>query len=284
MKGILPISQSSFLPISQSSFLADLDLVGSGESYANCGSYFTVGCLNVDDHVGMNLDGVDMEGKAYLERHKISCHRPLCPICWTDWANREKDKATQRLRAFVLKRRSLKPIHVTVSVPHADYGLSLEMMRKKVYKALKTVHCFGGMMIYHPKRQNHYDGSWYFSPHFHVLGYGWIVDVHRNYVSSGYVVKNVGIRKTVEGTIYYQLSHCGISPKHHAVTWFGALSYAKLHVRYDEKDGSRCPLCHEKLKKLIWIGPGICSLPDVEGVAFYDDPNNWVEKRCDSYA
>jgi hypothetical protein len=261
--------------------LADFELVGSGESYANCGSYFTVGCLNVEDHKGMNLDGVNMEGKAYLERRKVSCHRPLCPKCWPDWANREKDKTTERLKAFVLKGRNLKPIHLIVSVPHVDYGLSLENMRKKVYRALKTVRCLGGMMIYHPKRQNKNDGSWYFSPHFHIVGYGWIVNVHQNYVISGYVVKNVGIRKTIEGTVYYQLSHAGFSMKHHTITWFGALSYGKLHVEYIEKKNSECPLCHQKLRRLTWIGQGKCPLPDIEGVAFYDDASNWMKKSID---
>lgn len=277
MRGILPISQSSF------SLHADFALVGSGEAYESCGSFFTVGCLNVDEHRGMNLDGVNMEGKAYLERHKNSCHRPLCPTCWPDWANREKDKAAQRLRAFVLRGRNLKPIHVTVSVPSFDWGLSLPEMRQKVYRALKAVHCLGGMLIYHPKRQNKYERTWYFSPHFHVLGYGWILDVRRNYVESGYVVKNIGIRKTVEGIIFYQLSHCGVSSDHHAVTWFGALSYGKLHVEYEEESPSECPLCHGKLSRLIWIGQGECLLPDVEGVAFFDDPDNWVVKRSVSY-
>jgi hypothetical protein len=259
-------------------FPADFDLVGSGEAYGNCGSFFTVGCLNVDAHQGMNLDGVDMEGKAYIERHKQSCHRPLCPTCWPDWDNREKDKAATRLKAFVLKGRSLKPIHLIVSVPEADYGLSVPEMREKVYRALKRVHCLGGMMIYHSKRERKSDGSWYFSPHFHIVGYGWIQDVRKNYLESGYIVKNVGIRKTVEGTIFYQLSHCGISAKHHAVSWFGALSYGKLHVRYDEKEDPMCPICHERLRRLLWIGPGKCSLPEIDGGVFYDDPSNWMEK------
>lgn len=258
-------------------FFADFPLTGSGESYGNCGSYFTVGCLNVEEHVGMNLDGVDMTGKAYLERHKQSCHRPLCPVCWMDWANREKDKATARLEAFVLKGRSLKPIHLTVSVPRFDYGLSLQDMRQKVYRSLKEVHCLGGMMIYHPKRQKD-DKSWFFSPHFHIIGYGWIVDVRRNYFASGYVVKNIGIRKTIEGTIYYQLSHCGISEKHHTITWSGALSYGKLHVEYEDTEPQNCPICGEKVHRLLWIGKGKCELPDVEGGFYFDDPSNWMEK------
>jgi hypothetical protein len=265
------------LPISQSSFLADFPLVGSGESKADCGHFYTVGCLNGEEHEGMNLDGQNMEGKAYLERHKNSCHRPLCPICWEDWATREVAAARKRLDAYVLRGRTLKVIHVTVSVPHVDYGLSLQDLRRKAYKALKKVHVFGGMAIYHPKRQTD-TKKWYFSPHFHILGYGWLTDVRANYIHSGYVVKNIGIRKTVEGTIWYQLSHAGISEKHHSVTWFGVLSYGKLKVRKEEEAPRVCPLCGRPLRRVYWIGEGEPSLPDIEGMAFYDDPNNWMEK------
>jgi hypothetical protein len=256
---------------------SDFPLVGSGQAYVGCGSFFTIGCLNVDEHVGMNLDGVNMEGKAYLQRVKRSCHRPLCPTCWSDWANRETKHAVERLDAFVLKGRNLKPIHLTVSVPSWHYGLTIEKMREKAYAALKRVHCLGGALIYHPKRRGT-SKQWYFSPHFHVIGYGWIVDVRRNYVYSGYVVKNIGIRKTVHGTIWYQLSHCGISEKHHTVTWFGCLSYGKLHVNRHEEEPHRCPLCDAELRQVLWIGAEEPCLPDIEGFVFYDDAANWMEK------
>jgi hypothetical protein len=276
--GILPIRQSRFHGVAA---LADFPLAGSGNPLPGCGSYFTIGCLNVEDHKGMNLDGVDMEGKAVLQRIKRSCDRPLCPDCRDDWANREVSKAVQRLDAFVLKGRSLRPIHLIVSVPHADYGLSLTDMRKKVYRVLKAVHCVGGLMIYHSKRKVQVRGGpWYYSPHFHVVGYGWIMDVRATYNHFGYVIKNVGIRKTVEGTIFYQLSHCGVSPDHHTVTWFGALSYGKLHVDYVEKDDC-CPLCKNKFHRVMWVGPGPCPLPDVEGVIYFDGPENWVRWRFD---
>jgi hypothetical protein len=256
---------------------SDFPLVGSGQAYVGCGSFFTIGCLNVDEHMGMNLDGVNMEGKAYLQRVKRSCHRPLCPTCWEDWANREAKKAVERLNAFVIKGRNLKPIHLTVSVPSWHHGLTIAKMREKAYAALKRVHCLGGMMIYHPRRQRQAK-TWYFSPHFHILGYGWIVDVRQNYVYSGYVVKNIGIRKTVHGTIWYQLSHCGISEKHHTVTWFGALSYGKLHVKYHEEEAHCCPLCGRPLHQVLWIGPEDPCLPDIEGFVFYDDVDHWMEK------
>jgi len=47
------------------------------------------------------------------------------------------------------------------------------------------------------------------SPHFHILGYGWVHHVKENYESNGWIVKNLGIRNSVRATAHYQLSHCG---------------------------------------------------------------------------
>jgi len=266
-KGMLPIGQSSFMESS------DFSIVGSGNAQNSCGVWFTKGCLNVEGHRGMTLDGVDMEGKAFLRRVQNSCDRPLCPTCWEKWVGRETKRAVQRLEAFVLKGRHLKAIHVVVSVPKVHYGLSFVEMRKNVYRALKRVRCVGGLMIYHPRRWN-FQGS-YFSPHFHVVGYGWIVDARANFMNTGYVIRNVGKRKTLGGTIRYLLSHCGISAKHHSVTWFGALSYGKLHVVY-EKEHCTCSVCGNKLRRLCYVGTAPLNLPDVEGAVFIDDAVRWI--------
>ena len=259
-------------------FLANFALTGSGSAYSSCGSYFTKACLDATAHHSRNtlFEGINPnhEGSAYLRRFKKSCDRALCPVCWGDWANREKDQAVQRIRAFKIRG---KPIHLAVSVPKKDWVLSIADMRIEVYKSLRAVHCIGGMLIYHPKRQK-LDKSWFFSPHFHVLGYGWILDVRKNYFESGYVVKNLRIRKTLEGTIWYQLSHCGISEDYHTVTWFGALSYNKLKVIYKEPEPAVCELCQGKLRQVMWIGKGSMPLPDIEGVGFLDDPGNWMYK------
>ena len=275
--GILPYSQSMF-------YGADFPLVGSGEAYGDCGLVFAVGCLNVEAHKGMNLDGVDMTGKAVIKYVKNSCHRALCPKCWSFWANRECDSAIRRLDAFVLKNsggKRLNPIHVIVSVSHVDYGLSLQELRKKMYRALKRVGLVGGMVIYHPKRKRRI-GEWYFSPHFHVVGYGWIRDVRKNYVHSGYIVKNVGVRKNVRGTIYYQLSHAGVDVKMHTVTWFGMLSYNRLRVPKVVEKTQVCPLCGSKLRRLIWISEDeniFALMHDEVGSGFYfEDDGNWMYK------
>ena len=210
----------------------------------------------------------------YSEKWVHRCFRQACPVCWKKWAARETKRASRRLRAFRLKGRNLKPIHVVVSIPHVDYGLNLQEMRLKVYKALKTVRLLGGMSIYHPKRWN--EAGAYFSPHFHILGFGWLTDVRKNYIASGYVVRNLRIRKSVEGTIWYQLSHAGVHLKHHTVTWFGCLSYNKLRIPKEELEEHCCPFCMEPLKQILWIGDGSCPMPDVEGFKFYGDAQGWV--------
>jgi len=74
---------SGMLPISPIGFgeSANFPLTGSGKAYAICGTFYTVGCLNVENHHGFTLDGINMNGKAYLEKHKMSCHRLACPVC-----------------------------------------------------------------------------------------------------------------------------------------------------------------------------------------------------------
>jgi hypothetical protein len=264
--------------------VVNFPLVASDKAYWDCGKIFAVGCLNVEAHQGMNLDGVDMTGKAVVKYVRNSCHRALCPICWVDWANREAKKAVRRLDAFVLKNhggKRLRPIHVVVSLPRFDYFLPFDKMREKSYGVLKHVNLLGGMMIYHPRRKKK-SGEWYYSPHFHVVGYGWIRDVRHVYVYSGYVVRNLGVRRSVKATVFYQLSHCGISEDYHTVTWFGCLSYNKLRVPKIEDEPSVCPLCGQRLRKLLWIGKDENFVgwmhEEVESGFYFEDPTCYMYK------
>jgi len=279
--GILPIRQSSFLEVV---FPADFDVTGSGEKRNSCGQWFWMGCLETHLHAVTKLPkgcggqvGLDDSVQPFgviTKRLMHRCMRQVCPVCHKAWAIRETMRAAKRLRAFKLKGRILKPIHVVVSIPHVDYGLGICGMRFKVYKALKNVTFLGGMCIFHSKRWK--NGVPYFSPHFHILGYGWLTDVRRNYIASGYVVRNLRIRKSVEGTIWYQLSHAAASQNKHTVTWFGCLSYNKLRVSKPPKKEHCCPLCMGKLRQLLWIGDGNCSVLEKEGFMCYGDSQGWV--------
>ena len=276
-KGILPIGPST-KPVF-SVFSADLvdgwGLPGHGESKSDCGTFFTMGCLEVGNHVQSRVDGVDVAGKIYLKHKKVSCGRSTCPICYESWASREAHRIDYRISQF---KTRMKPIHVTVSPSRCDWALSVGQMRKKAYVLARKVGFFGGSCIFHPFRQDDETKDWYFSPHFHLIGFGWIKNVGENYRASGWVVKNVGVRDSVQATAFYQLSHCGVyygKARKHSVTWFGRLSYNKLRVVPEKLENEVCPLCGGELRKVVWVGVGACPLLDEQSEHFLD-PGGWI--------
>lgn len=269
LKGILPIAKS---------IAGDWGfwrLPGHGEQYADCGSWRYRGCLNVEEHVN---DGLfeSIAGKAYIEFYRRACLRAECPVCYEKWAGKEAGKIEYRL-ASVGRRMGLV-IHVTVSPSMDDWAMPYEKLRAKAYSIAKKSGFKGGSCIFHPYREDD-RGFWYFSPHFHLVGYGWIKDTAEGYSSHGWVVKNIGVRETVSGTALYQLSHCGVHPHFHSVTWFGKLSYNKLRITPDVPEKHYCPACHSELVQLIFLGRDE-QLPDKEdGLGFWSDSELWMRKR-----
>ena len=161
------------------------------------------------------------------------------------------------------------------SVPKRLWFLPFQELRKEAYIQVKESGFIGGSCVWHPFRETE-DGRWYFSPHFHMFGYGWIQGTKKIYENSGWVIKNEGIRKTLHGTAMYQLSHAGIHKKFHTVTWFGRLSYNNLRCKKMPKKEDKCPLCGADLVKLIWMGEGLCSVPDELG-EYKVSSEGWTE-------
>ena len=169
---ILPISQSIFFPPlgiyrqsnildlekqpikmeTLSNFSADWDLVGSGEAHVYCGAFWKKVCL--EDHPSIVLpdelphqrgfDGKCLENLAFVEIHKMSCHRPKCPVCWEDWRSRQIASAKKRFEVFEegfnrREKRHLKKCHTTLSIPKKDWVLPQKKMQKLAYKYLKRL-------------------------------------------------------------------------------------------------------------------------------------------------
>jgi len=266
--GILPLAKSIWVP-----WGFEWALPGHGEAYLDCGAWRSKGCLNVDEHDQVLIDGTDVVGKVFVRRYRRTCLRAECPTCYESWAGKEAGKIDYRLSAWI---RNGRVIHVIVSPSNQDIAtLSYEELRRKCYLVLKKTHVLGGSVIFHPFREDESTKEWYFSPHFHVLGYGWVTRTRENYEISGWVVKNAGIRKTVSGTALYQLSHAGIHEKYHTVTWFGALSYNKLRMPPQEEKREVCPICGQELRALYYIGP--LEIPDEDG-DFWFEPEGWIYK------
>jgi len=257
-------------------------LPGHGEAKWDCGHFFTIGCLETADHTQTRLDGVDVTGKIFIKRNVIKCGRPSCPICYESWASREAHRIDRRFKKYHTR---MKAIHVVVSPSQVDWALSVTSMRKKVYKLVKRVGFFGGCCIFHPFRQDEYTERWYFSPHFHLIGFGWIEGTGDEYRSSGWIVKNVGVRISVQATAFYQLSHCGIfygQGRKHSVTWFGSMSYNKLKIPEEIPKDDLCPLCGRKLSNIVYIGSNPCPIGDVITETWID-PGGWIYEKAGDF-
>ena len=72
---------------------------------------------------------------------------------------------------------------------------------------------------------------------------------------TGYVLKNLDRRKSVVGTVLYQLSHCGVVGRSKSLNWFGELVFNRRVnadlgelVRANDLERSRlgvcCPVCN----------------------------------------
>lgn len=246
----------------------DWHLPATKEKRDDCGKWQTKGCLNLSAH-----KGTEWEGKVFIKSFQKSCYRADCQVCYKKWMGRESNKATSRIEKYQeLSKKHAK--HIVISVPTWLYGESVKNLRKIAYSILKEVNCIGGTLIFHPFRFHKDKNHWYYSPHFHIIGFGWISNVDEIYSKNGWIVKNKGFRNSVFATFYYQLSHAGIKKGYHTLTWFGDLSYSKLKIE-KEPNSDICPLCNAKLRLVFHYGLfGWTPPPEIAG-EFFVDPEGW---------
>lgn len=171
-------------------------------------------------------------------------------------------------------RRQVK--HVVLSPPQdvvcekiGDY----RKLRDLAYRVARESGFYGGAVIFHPYRLkcskcgsaiSEYQKKcskchesafqWFWSPHFHGVGFGWIENTKEGYARHGWVVKNLGVRDSVFWTFQYLLSHAGVSCVH-TTTWFGKLGY-NMMGKVPKSDGFHevCQFCLRALVPLRWIG------------------------------
>lgn len=262
-------------------------LVGNGKSLDGCGRWMWRGCLDGEAHQKheisaeqLNLFGAPAERIHVAEAYHASCGRLQCPVCYEKACGKEAAKIAHRIMEFRAGR--MKPIHVAVSVPEVQWDLKFRKMRKLAYELAMEVGVIGGSIIFHPFRKWNEDDQedslkdgfswkeapacWYISPHFHIIGYGWIHGerVKSVYKRTSWIIKNLGVRNPLQGqtiqdavraTAHYQLSHCGVNERFHTVVWFGALSYGKLHVAPIPEQKHECPLCGSEMRGLVFLDP-----------------------------
>jgi hypothetical protein len=282
------------LPIAKSilaQFGLDWQLPGHGSAYtnlpkgSNCGDWRYRGCLRVDLHTQDLLLGDEdalqlqkVSGKVAIEFYHRNCGRAECPVCYERWCALEAHKIENRLKPFW---KHGKVLHVAISPSEYDVlTLPFEKLRAKMYRVAKLRGVLGGCSIIHPWRENE-DGTWRVSPHFHILGFGWVKNTKEGYEKDGWLVINIQDgekERSVYRTALYQLSHCGLSDDHRTVTWFGCCSYAQRDVKVPpmEKLEHKCPCCQNDLLEVRYVGH-LDQLPDLEEGVWWLCPDDWVE-------
>jgi len=241
-------------------------LPGTKEEHDWCGLWQTRGCLNVKEHKG------EHENQIFVKRYPRSCYRADCKKCFKKWIARQANRSTRRVQEYA-KRSAMRAIHIMISVPKHNRHLPVPMLKKRAINILKEWG-INGVLIFHPFRFNK-NRKFYYSPHFHVIGFGWIKSVREFHARFGWFVKYMGVRKSIFQTFYYLLSHCGIKKRQHALTWFGTLSYSKLKLE-KEPDSNICPVCNKKLVLLYYNGLHPVVPPDTIFEDFVD-PFDWYE-------
>jgi hypothetical protein len=259
LRGILSVAKSTVVE----SF--EWELPGHGEAYADCGELRKRGCNNRSGHFG----GLDHPPKGvFVEVYRRTCMRARCPTCFESWISREAKRADWRLRQYK-GARFRKPVHIAFSPPESDWGLDVDVLRRKCYKIAKLVGVKGGSCIFHPFRFTKTKVKC-FSPHFHIIGFGWLRGVELWYNQTKWVSKGLGVRRSVESTFRYQLSHAGVSTVgKHSITWFGVCSYNKLSLGSSpEFDKPKCPICGCELRPMRWGSVAGLDPPELVGNNF----------------
>jgi len=273
---IATISTSNWASVGENGW----DLPSTVEPHFWCGQWSWEGCLNVAKHGSpkqFTLDG-NHAGKIWVRHYQKCCYRASCKVCFEKWINREANAITRRLERGLKQVHRKYAVHIVVSPPSWDYGLDHKAMRKRAYKCLKAVGVEAGCTIFHPFRYNQGSNLWYWSPHFHIMGVGWIEGVGELYKKQGWIVKNLGIRKSsgeMFATVQYELSHAGIKQGLKTVTWFGKFTYSKLSKEKLEVK-HLCPICKAQLVPIKFLF-ALDRPPPEKEFEMFADKNDFVE-------
>jgi len=252
------------------------ELPGREEPTQLCGSWYTIGCTNLEGH----KHDSQARGKYYISRKQRFCYRARCQRCKLKWMYRESNAATRRLEKYE-KDNNKKAKHIIVSPPPWVLSQPLEKLRKEAIRILKEVKADGGIIVIHPFKTDHKTGNLYDAPHFHAIGFGWVEGLAEAYKKNGWRVIPMKPRDSIFATVLYQLSHAGIKKGKHTLVWFGKLSYSELKVDY-EPEKQICPVCERKLEELTYFYAGKPPPPDVE-IAMFVDPEGWKPVRTRNF-
>lgn len=221
-----------------------------------------------------NVVGSGAKGQDIIEKYELSCGRLSCPVCYEKACGKEAARIEHRIKSFKRKGRSTKYYHWAISPPAALQYEDPEKLWIQAQKISKMAGIQGGSIMFHHLRGYNEDkqaedlaagfswktapASWIYSPHFHIIGVGFTSPAKIEHMNqeTGWVVINLGERKSIKATAHYQLSHAYIPEgRSHAIRWFGVMSYNKLKVDPLPPQEHKCPGCGADFQKLKFVSP-----------------------------
>jgi len=235
-------------------------------------------CFNSYNICGMagyktcNVDGI---GKRFI----YHCGRLGCEICAKRAGARIAKKIERRVTLYGLRTQKLSkgrknPLasHLIESIePHSEfYDWSKEKQNRTLKKMRIIAGISGGCVINHLWRFDKSDLTPVFSPHKHLIAFGWIKENASQLIKEQlgidvvyHKVKNGTLRNRVDvfAVAFYQLSHCAVKHNKQSIQWFGNMANNKLsnktleqykdeeYILQDEEiERSKCcPICSERL-------------------------------------
>lgn len=271
-------------------------LVGHGEiTNGACGNWAkrNFGCLNVEEH-GVSFDRhgnmVNHSGKIYVRPVRMSCNKPSCPIC----VNRWRIRAAKRMEGRLLEASKTYGLveHIVVSPPRREYGCNVDDWRGRAEDIARSRGVIGASVIYHEYRWSELRCSYYYSPHFHMLGFvgrgyrcrecekfdfrsmrvcgdchGFEGLTRRLNVNDGWIVKVCDKREklfgsdkpNVYGTAKYELGHASYkvdAKRANVVCWWGVVAYRKMKY-VPVKEPCLCGDCGRELVEVQYVGDDV---------------------------
>jgi len=233
------------------------------DSYNICGKGFFKACFN----------------DRFAKRFVYHCGRIGCEICAKRAGSRIAKKIERRITLYSLRiqkiskgRKNPLASHVIEAIePNSEFWNYTKEKQNRVLKKMRVIAGIsGGCVINHLWRFDKSDLTPVYSPHKHLICFGWIKENSSQLIKEQlgidvvyHKVRNGTLRNRVDvfAVAYYQLSHCAVNHRKHSLQWFGNLANNKLsnktleqykdeeYILQDEEiERSKCcPLCSERL-------------------------------------
>jgi len=230
---------------------------------------------NICGKAGYKTCNPDVIGKRFV----YHCGRIGCETCAKRAGARIAKKIERRITLYGLRIQKLSkgrknPLasHVIESIePNSEFWNWSREKQNRILKKMRIIAGItGGCVINHLWRFDKSDLTPIYSPHKHLICYGWIKENASELIKKElkidvvyHKVRNGTLRNRVDvfAVAFYQLSHCAVKHNKHSLQWFGNLANNKLsnktleqykdeeYILQDEEiERSKCcPICSERL-------------------------------------